>query len=124
MHKDMLKSGDKRDPNNVALAYLALPLLGPNAKPVLILYADCNELDFFASDEKIRSVTAMCNGFCRMVDVLQREAFSNVRNFPLPQGDPVKGKPTLYVSIQEAVPSIEPPRFNIVSSFNFEASVA
>ena len=99
MRKDMIASGDKRDPNKIAIAYLAIPFLGPDQKPVLILYADCDELNFFAENERVRRVTAMCKGFCRMFDFLQQKPFSNLRNFPLPKGKPIKGDPTLYVSI-------------------------
>jgi hypothetical protein len=59
-----------------------------------------------------------------MFDFLQQKPFSNLRNFPLPKGKPIKGDPTLYVSIQQAVPTIRPPQFTTISSFNFEAAVA
>src|SRR5258708_27022435 len=123
MHKDMIAQGDQRDPNTLEIAYLAIPFLGPESEPVLILYADCKKLNFFAKDVRIRRVTAMCKGFCRLFDSLHRDPFPNLRNFPLPKGEPVKGEPTLY-SIQESLKNIDPPQFKAVSSFNYEASVA
>ena len=96
MRKDMIASGDKRDPNKIAIAYLAIHFLA-QTKNRFILYADCDELNFFAENKRVRRVTAMCKGFCRMFDFLQQKPFSNLRNFPLPKGKPIKGDPTLYV---------------------------
>jgi hypothetical protein len=124
MQQDMKKTGDDRDIEKVALSYLAIPFLGPGQEVVLILYADCKELNFFADNGRIRDVSAMCNGICRLFDSLQRDPFPNLRNFPLQRGEPVKGAQTLYVSIQESLDNIESPRFNAVTSFNYDAAVA
>jgi hypothetical protein len=122
--KDVKKTGDHRDPTAVELSYLAVPLLGPLGQPVLILYAACKELNFFADNDRIRRIAAMCNGFCRLFDWLQRDPFPNLRNFPLQKGQPVSGDRTVYESIQESVETVEPPRFKEVPSFNYEAAVA
>jgi hypothetical protein len=124
MRKDILQSGDGSDPDKVAIAYLAIPFLGPDGQPVLILYMECKELDFFVDDNRIKHVTAMCKGFCRLFDWLQRDPFPNVRNYPLQRGQPVKGQRTLYATMQECVKTIEPPQFKMVPSFNYEAAVA
>jgi hypothetical protein len=120
----MPAAGDPREPEDVAVAYLAIPFLGPQQEVVLILYADCHQLNFFADDDRVRRVTAMCKGFCRLFDWLQRDPFPNLRNFPLQKGEPVTGFRTVYASIQEPVPTIEPPQFKEVLSFNYEAAVA
>jgi len=124
MREDIKRTGDHRDPDLVEVSYLAIPFLGPQRQPVLIMYAACGELNFFADDDRVRHVTAMCKGFCRLFDWLQKDPFPNVRNFPLQKGRPVEGTPTLYASIQESLPRMEPPRFEAVPSFNYEASVA
>lgn len=124
MRQDMEQTGDHRDPETVEISYLAVPFLGPQNEAVLILYAACDELNFFADDDRVRSVVAMCKGFCRLFDRLQQEPFPNLRNFPLQKGHAVTGSRTLYVSIQECLDYIEPPQFEFVPSFNYEAAVA
>lgn len=124
MQKDMRQTGDSADPDKVGISYLAIPFLGPDRQPVLILYADCKELNFFTDDNRIKHVTAMCKGFCRLFDWLQRDPFPNVRNYPLQRGQPVKGQSTLYGNMQECLKMIEPPQFKAVPSFNYEAAVA
>jgi hypothetical protein len=111
------------DPDKVAQSWLAIPFLGPQNQVVLILYADCNQLNFFAADERVRRVVAMSKGFCRLFDWLQRDPFENLRNFPLQKGKAITGVGGVY-KVQEAVPSIAPPRFAEVPSFNYEAAVA
>lgn len=123
--RSMMESGDRRKPEEVAVSYLAVPFLGPKEQVVLILYAECNELNFFADDERIQTVVAMSRGFCRLFDSLQKDPFSNLRNFPLQKGEPIAGSDhTVYKIIQESLEIIEPPRFNEVPSFNYEASAA
>jgi hypothetical protein len=112
-----------RDPDTVAAAYLGIPFLGPQEQVVLVLYAECNKLNFFADDERIRRVVAMGRGFCKLFDWLQKDPFLNLRNFPLQKGTPVTGVGGLY-SVQEPVPSIAPPAFMEVPSFNYEAAAA
>jgi len=122
--KDIKNTGDYRDPKSVDLSYLAVPLLGPRAEPVLVLYGACKKLNFFAARDRIRQIVAMCNGFCKLLDGMQRDPFPNLRNFPLQKGQPVSMAPTLYGSIQACADDIEPPRFKELSSFNYEAAVA
>jgi len=126
LREAMPASGDKRAPSEVAWSYLAVPFLGPQDQVVLILYADCNELNFFANDDRLRCVVAMCRGFCCLFDWLEKnDPFPNLRNFPLQKGKPITGSDrTVYSKIQEAVDFIEPPRFKEVPSFNYEASAA
>ncbi|MBR0749140.1 hypothetical protein JQ582_34950 [Bradyrhizobium japonicum] len=121
---DIKKTKDGRDPAKVEVSFLAVPFLGPQDQPVLILYADCNELNFFAEDKRVSSIAAMSKGFCKLFDTLQAEPFLNLRNFPLQDGQPVEDEPTVYPSVQEAVKKIAPPRFGIVRSFNYEAAAA
>jgi hypothetical protein len=110
--------------DKAAISYLAIPFLGPQDQVVLILYAECKEFNFFADDDRVGRVAAMCRGFCRLFDWLQKEPVSNLRNFPLQKGRPITEKPTVYPLIQESVDSIPPPRFNVVPSFNYEAAAA
>jgi hypothetical protein len=122
---DIKKTKDGRDPAKVELSFLAIPFLGPDDEPVLILYAGCDELNFFADNGRVADVAAMGTGFCRMFDWLQNnKPFLNLRNFPLQKGQPVEGEPTVYASVQEAVEKIAPPKFQKVPSFNYEAAAA
>ena len=123
LQKSMRLTGDDRELTSVRLSYLAVPFLGPEDQVVLILYADCNELNFFADDSRILSIAAMCRGLCRLFDWLQKEPMPNLRNFPLLKGRPVTDSPTVYPLIQEPV-EVSPPRFTKVPSFNYEAAAA
>lgn len=114
---------DKISPEAIARSWLAVPFMGPQDQVVLILYADCLELNFFADDARAKRVVAMSKGFCRLLDWLQRDPFENLRNFPLQKGEPVRGVGGLY-SCQENVDGIDPPKFAEVPSFNYEAAAA
>jgi hypothetical protein len=121
--KDMKEVGDQRPPGEIPASFLAIPFLGPANEAVLILYADCNALNFFADDLRVSAVASMARGFCRLFDWLQDQPpFLNLRNFPFERGTPVEGNPTVYRSVQEGVENIETPRFKSVVSFNYEAS--
>lgn len=120
--KDLIASGET-NPGGVAKSYLAIPFLGREETVVLILFADCHERNFFADDQRVHAVTAMCRGLCGLFDSLQKTPFPNLRNFPLQPGQPVAEEPTAYKFVHENV-SLDPPRFESISSFNYEASVA
>ena len=114
----------KVDPESSEISYLAIPFLGPQSDPVLVLYAACFELNFFADNDRIKKVVSMCDGFCKLFDYLQVDNFPNLRNFSLLRGKPTKGNPPVFTSIQEQVDGIDPPRFKNVTSFNYEDAVA
>jgi len=123
--RSMAESGDGRKLEEVGLSYLAIPFLGPDDQVVLILYADCKELNFFATESLVQNILGMCRGFCRLFDSLQKEPFANIRNFPLERGEPVSGSDrTVYKIIQECLTDEEPPKFQSLTSFNYEAQVA
>lgn len=124
LRESMRTTGDNRNPEEVAVSYLAIPFLGSEDQVVLVLYTECDKLNFFADDNLVRHVTAMCRGFCCLFDWLQKEPFPNLRNFPLQKGEPITRAPTVYRKIQESLDSIEPPRFKEVPSFNYEAAAA
>lgn len=124
LRKSMLEIGEEGDPETLPVSYLAIPFLSPQDQVVLILYADCNELNFFADDDRIRRVTAMCRGFCRLFDGLQKEPFPNLQNFPLLKGEPITEQPNVYPYLHESLDSITPPTFKVVPSFNYEAAAA
>jgi hypothetical protein len=114
---------DMRSIDEVALSYLAIPFLGPEEQVVLILYADCNELNFFADDVRIGRVVGMCRGLAVLLDSLESSPFPNLQNFELLPGTKVTAGPNAY-SIQETLMSPPPPAFRRVRSFNYEASVS
>jgi hypothetical protein len=121
IHEDMRKS-EERDLGKIPISYLAIPFLGPQKQVVLILYADSSELNFFANDDRVGRLVAMCNGLCRLFDGLQKEPFPTLRNFPLQRGEPITGNAGLY-DIHEPL-SMATPKFAEVFSFNYEAAVA
>jgi hypothetical protein len=122
--KDIEETMSGDDADKVAASFLAVPLLGPSDEPVLILYADCDELNFFADDERVANVIAMGRGFCETFDWMQANPILNLRNFPHEPGDLGVGEPTVYASVQEPFTGISTPRFKSVVSFNYESAAA
>jgi hypothetical protein len=120
---DMKATDDLRDPATQPLSYLAIPFLGPDDEPVLVLYADSHSLNFFADPSRTKTLVDMCWGYCRFVDSLQQVPFPDLRNFPFEPGEPVTGDDTAYPSLHEKVDDVDVPRFAHLRSFNFEASV-
>lgn len=118
-----LRKTEKGDLSKTPVSYLAIPFLGPEDQVVLILYADCNQLNFFANDERVTRLVAMSKGLCRLFDWLQKEPFPALRNFPLQKGEPITGETGLY-DIHEPLPKLAAPKFAEVFSFNYEAAVA
>lgn len=123
LRKDMEATNDNRSLDDVARSYLAIPFLGPEEQVVVVFYADCFDVDFFADNRIVESVRSMCDGFCHLFDWSQEEPFPTLRNFPLQKGEPIKSTPTLYPTIQEPL-ALAPPKFKKVTSFNYEASLA
>ncbi|MCW0001149.1 hypothetical protein OE766_23275 [Pararhizobium sp. YC-54] len=103
-------------------SWVAIPFLGPDSQVVLVLYATCGTLNFFADEARIEQMVAMANGFCRLHDFLQDSPFANLRNFPLQKGEPNRSGGGLY-DVQEPV-EIELPKFQSLTSFNYEAAAA
>lgn len=122
LQTSMNKVGDLRPISDVALSYLAIPLLSENGYPVLIFYADCKVLNFFSNDSRVKAVTRMCQGFCRVIDDLQRSPVGQLKNFPLQEAEPYRGAPTVYPDLQEEFRGAPAPRFAHLQSFNFEAA--
>ncbi len=120
---DMKDAPDDRKHTDVARSYLAVPFIGPQKSIVLILYADCNQLNFFADDEKVSCIQRMCQGFCRLYDALEEKqgTFPNLRNFPLSEGEPMTGARTAYRRIQEVI-NLPLPTFKKMASFNYQTS--
>ncbi|KQS78952.1 hypothetical protein ASG25_10150 [Rhizobium sp. Leaf384] len=105
-----------------AKSWLAMPFLGPDDQVVLILFAECNTLNYFADDDRIGQIVAMAKGFCRLHDYLQDSPFANLRNFPLHKGKPNRDGGGAF-GVQEPIDR-ELPKFNSLTSFNYEAAAA
>lgn len=105
-----------------AKSWIAIPFLGPDDQVVLILFAECNTLNYFADAERINQMVAMANGFCRLHDYLHGSPFANLRNFPLQKGKPNRDGGGAY-GVQESV-DIALPKFHTLTSFNYEAAAA
>jgi hypothetical protein len=109
------------DPATAHRSWLALPFLGPTGGTVLIMYADCDELNFFADSERAAGIAAMGYGFCRLFDSLESTPFEELQNYPLPRGIPTKGAGGMF-SFQKPFSDVAPPRFQKVLSFNYESA--
>ncbi len=110
------------DDSAKAKSWIAIPFLGPDDQVVLILFGECNTLNYFADDERISQMVAMANGFCRLHDYLHDSPFANLRNFPLQKGKPNRDGGGAY-GVQEPV-DIDLPKFQSLTSFNYEAAAA
>ncbi|MBY3081857.1 MULTISPECIES: hypothetical protein [Rhizobium] len=110
------------DDKATAKSWIAMPLLGPDGQVVLIFFAECNTLNFFADDNRVAQIVSMANGFCRLHDYLQDSPFANLRNFPLQKGTPNREGGGVY-GVQEPL-DVELPKFRTLTSFNYEATAA
>jgi hypothetical protein len=117
---DAARNNETINVSTSPVSFLAIPFIGSGNQPVLILYAECAEFNFFADDTKITHLRSMSAGFCHLFDWLEDQPFDNIRNFPLQKGIPVLDKETVYPSIQEPWRKLPPPHFSRVFSFNFE----
>lgn len=117
---DMMATNDARPLSAVARSWLAVPFVVPAHGPALVLFAESQEFNFFADDERVGRVIGMCSGFARLLDSLHSNPISAVRNYPLgPAGD-MKGNDKAYPTIHEALDSSASPQLNFLKSFNFE----
>jgi hypothetical protein len=105
-----------------AKSWIAMPLLGPEDQVVLIFFAECNTLNYFADDGRVHQIVAMANGFCRLHDYLQSSPFANLRNFPLQKGKPNRDGGGVF-GVQEPM-DLNLPKFRSLTSFNYEAAAA
>lgn len=123
LRADMRRQGDKRDPGKERRSWLAIPFLGSDDKPALVLFADASELNFFATQGRTRTLVDMCWGFCRLIDKLVEHPFATMRNFGFKPGRRITGGNPMYETVQEEVLDVAVPRFTRLQSFNFETSV-
>lgn len=105
-----------------AKSWIAMPLLGPEDRVVLIFFAECNTLNYFADNGRVDQIVAMANGFCRLHDYLQDSPFANLRNFPLQKGRPNRDGGGVF-GVQEPI-DVDLPKFRSLTSFNYEAAAA
>lgn len=117
---DAAANGENIDISRIATSYVAIPLLSPAGQAVLVFYSECQRLNFFANEQRLQQLRSMCNGLCRLLDWLQEDPLSSIRNFPLQRGIPVVSQETVYQTIQEQWHQSPPPKFDKVYSFNFE----
>lgn len=124
LDKDLAETKNPARPEQVPVSYLAIPFLGTNKQVALILYAECDRLNFFADDRRVEELVQMGQGFCSLLDWLNEEQpFSTLRNFPLEFRSLKYAQPTVFRRLQEEV-AIIPPTFRSVSSFNYDVAVA
>ena len=106
------------------LSWLAVPFQASDGKPVLVLFADCHQFNFFADDLRVEAVVNMCWGFARLADRLEQEPLPNLRNFGFDPGENVTGPKTVYETVQEWAKQFSVPKFQVLKSFNYESSAA
>ena len=122
--KDLADGNDTRDPAKVPVSYLSIPFIGAAGTGVLALYAECDVLNFFANDQLLSQILAMCNGYCRLFDWLRHASpFPTLRNFPLEVKKFERAPPTVFRRLQEEA-NFSPPRFESINSFNYDSSPA
>jgi hypothetical protein len=121
--EDMKANRETGQPEQTPPSYLAIPFVGSENEVILVLYADCREFNFFANNQLVNKLAAMCRSLASLFDWLQEsEALPTIQNFPLEKGTPIKSAPTVYRRLQELV-EIPVPRFKTVNSFNYEIAV-
>lgn len=124
LKQDMIDTGKSSRAEDEVLSFLAIPFLGPDDTAVLVLYAECDILNFFVNEERISLLVKMCQGFCDLLDWLNTEhPFNTLRNFPLDVRNFQYDTPTVFPRLQESAP-VAPPQFKRTTSFNFDASVS
>jgi len=104
------------------LSWLAIPFLSPEREPVLVLFADSPEFNFFVESGRTEAIVRMCWGYCRLIDYLDANPFPTLRNFAFEPAPETTGGAGVF-GVQEPVSELAVPRFERVRSFNFEASV-
>jgi hypothetical protein len=125
LEKDLVETNNPAKPDQVPVSYLAIPFIGTNKKVALILYAECDRLNFFADDRRVEDLVRMGQGFCSLLDWLNEEQpFPTLRNFPLEFHSLKYAEPTVFPRLQQTVPITPPPTFRSVSSFNYDVAVA
>jgi hypothetical protein len=124
LQRDMQTTGEKRDIHEVSLSWLAVPFLGPDGEPVLVLYADSFQPNFFSDISRVQTVVDMCWGFVRLLDGLARDPIPRHRNFGFESGSAVTGAQTMYPTLQEELPNLSVPQFEELRSFNYETPPA
>jgi hypothetical protein len=114
---------DDRPIDNLPISYLSIPFLSKRNRVVAIFFAECFTFNFFSDDKTIRDVVAMCEGFCRLIDSLEKSPLSGVRNFPFPiptSPAPKSGIPAYQGVHENLLSTISPPRFKTVTSLNLD----
>jgi hypothetical protein len=122
LRKDMREGNDPRKVSEVALSYIAVPFIGADGAPIMILYGDSKVLNLFSS-ALVTTIVDACHGLCRVLDRIGDEGFKGLKNFPLIlPGDAkyVRSNRQVYRRLQRSS-TIRSPRFEVLTSFNFEA---
>ncbi|WP_158670875.1 hypothetical protein [Bradyrhizobium guangdongense] len=124
LRQDLEELGKESEFGQVPVSYVAIPFVGIEGKAVIILYADCDSLNFFAADDRLITLIDMCSKFCDLLDWINYEQpFELIRNYPLKIGALPYDRPTVFRRLQETV-TMDPPKSKSLSSLNFDVSVA
>lgn len=118
--ESMQERGDVRPLSEMkARSWLAIPFLSSTAAP-LVLFAESSTHNFFASDETVLKMRAMCDGFNRLLDSLAQHPFQSVKNFEIQGAPPTSGGTPDYGKVHEEF-AASAPTLQHVRTFNFEA---
>lgn len=101
-------------------SWLAVPILGKSGDPVLVLFAESEDFNYFSNDAIVLGIVNACNGFVELLNILELSKSGIVRNYPLPKGTGVLYGQTAYVDIHENFDECQPPTSLTFDSFNFE----
>jgi hypothetical protein len=102
------------------LAYLVVPFISASDGVAAVLFAECDEFNFFADDLRVKAVVDICRGFCALVDRLGVKPPPEIRNFPF---SPAKSTPTgggPAFDVHEELKPLAPPKFSSIESLNFD----
>ena len=102
-------------------SWLAVPFLGKSGDPVLILFAESKEFNYFSNDTVVLGIINACNGFAELLNILDASESGNARNYPLSKGEGVTKGRTAYIDIHENFEGHQIPTSLNFDSFNFES---
>lgn len=102
-----------------ARSWLAIPFIGQDGEPVMILFAESERFNFFSSDDIVHGIIDACNGFSEFLNLMNHDGPDIAKNYPLDKGIPAKGKKTVYRGIHEKIANHQVKTRLAFRSYNF-----
>lgn len=70
--RSLERNRKKTEPASVPRSYVATSIAGNNGRIVLVVYGDYWRLNRVSDEATLESLVAMCRGYCRLIDNLQK----------------------------------------------------